>query len=73
MQIYPAVHACSWRAKSCSLRQNFCRAPSARYTATAGLTTALKWSTNGRPPSPGRRYTVHFRQPGLGGLPLSPT
>jgi hypothetical protein len=27
---------------------------------------------NGMPPSPGRRYAVHFRQPGLGVLPLSP-
>ena len=32
---------------------------------------SLKRSANGRPPRPGRRYAVHFRQPGLGGLPLS--
>jgi hypothetical protein len=29
-------------------------------------------SANGRPPSPAWRYAVHFRQSGLGGLPLSP-
>ena len=33
---------------------------------------SFKRSDNGRPPSPGRRYTVHFRQPGLGVLPSSP-
>ena len=33
---------------------------------------SFKRSANGRPPSPGRRYTVHFRQPGLGVLPSSP-
>ena len=27
---------------------------------------------NGRPPGPGRRYAVHFRQPGPGVLPLVP-
>jgi hypothetical protein len=27
---------------------------------------------NGRPPGPGRRYVVHFRQPGPGVLPSSP-
>ena len=34
--------------------------------------TSLKRSTNGRPPGPGWRYAVHFRQPGPGGLPLAP-
>ena len=29
-------------------------------------------SANGRPPSPGRWYAVHFRQPGPGVLPLAP-
>ena len=33
---------------------------------------SLKRSANGRPPGPGRRYGVHFRQPGPGVLPLSP-
>ena len=33
---------------------------------------SLKRSANGRPPGPGRRYAVHFRQPGPGVLPLSP-
>jgi hypothetical protein len=33
---------------------------------------SLNRSTNGRPPSPVWRYTVHFRQPGLGVLPLAP-
>ena len=34
---------------------------------------SLKWSANGRPPGPGRRYPVHFRQPGPGVPPSSPT
>ena len=33
---------------------------------------SLKRSTNGRPPSPGRWYAVHFHRPGLGVLPLAP-
>jgi hypothetical protein len=33
---------------------------------------SLKRSANGRPPSPGRWYAVHFHQPGPGVLPLSP-
>jgi len=33
---------------------------------------SLKRSASGRPPGPGRRYAVHFRQPGPGVLPLSP-
>jgi len=33
---------------------------------------SLKRSANGRPPGPGWRYAVHFRQPGPGVLPLSP-
>ena len=33
---------------------------------------SLKRSANGRPPGPGRRYVVHFRQPGPGTLPSSP-
>ncbi len=33
---------------------------------------SLKRSANGRPPSPGRWYAVHFHRPGLGVLPLSP-
>jgi hypothetical protein len=33
---------------------------------------SLKGSANGRPPGPGRRYAVHFRQPGPGVLPLAP-
>jgi hypothetical protein len=32
----------------------------------------LKRSTNGMPPGPGRRYLVHFRQPGPGVTPLAP-
>ena len=35
------------------------------------LLSSLKRSANGRPPGPGRRYAVHFRQPGPGGLPSS--
>ncbi|CAD5373994.1 hypothetical protein RA210_U400009 [Rubrivivax sp. A210] len=33
---------------------------------------SLKRSTNGRPPSPGRWYSVHFHRPGPGGLPSAP-
>jgi hypothetical protein len=33
---------------------------------------SLKRSANGRPPGPGRWYSVHFHRPGPGGLPLSP-
>jgi hypothetical protein len=33
---------------------------------------SLKRSANGRPPGPVWRYTVHFRQPEPGVLPLSP-
>ena len=33
---------------------------------------ALKRSTNGKPPGPVWRYTVHCRQPGPGVLPLAP-
>ena len=33
---------------------------------------SLKRSANGRPPSPGRWYSVHCHRPGLGGLPSSP-
>jgi hypothetical protein len=33
---------------------------------------SLKRSANGRPPSPGRWYFVHFHRPGLGVLPLPP-
>ena len=40
----------------------------------AGIARALGDSAraNGRPPGPGRRYTVHFRQPGPGVMPLAP-
>ena len=33
---------------------------------------SLEARPNGRPPGPGRRYAVHFRQPGSGVLPLVP-
>ena len=33
---------------------------------------SLKRSANGRPPAPGRWYSVHFHRPGAGVLPLSP-
>jgi hypothetical protein len=36
------------------------------------LSASLKRSANGRPRGPGRRYAVHFRQPGPGVLPSSP-
>ena len=41
-------------------------------TVQAWPNHSLKRSANGRPPSPVWRYAVHFRQPGLGVLPLSP-
>jgi hypothetical protein len=34
--------------------------------------TSVNRSPNGRPPSPGRWYAVHFHRPGLGVLPLVP-
>ena len=34
---------------------------------------SLKLSPNGEPPGPGRRYAVHFRQPGPGVPPSVPT
>ena len=34
--------------------------------------SSLKPSPNGGPPGPGRRYAVHFRQPGPGVPPLGP-
>ena len=43
--------------------------------AAAARTTpnpSLEARPNGRPPRPGRRYAVHFRQPGLGVLPSVP-
>jgi len=33
---------------------------------------SVKPSPNGGPPGPGRRYAVHFRQPGPGVPPLVP-
>jgi hypothetical protein len=33
---------------------------------------SLKGSANGRPPGPGRWYSVHYHRPGPGVLPLSP-
>jgi len=33
---------------------------------------SVKRSANGRPPSPGRWYAVHFHRPGLGVLPSAP-
>jgi hypothetical protein len=33
---------------------------------------SFKRRANGKPPGPGRRYAVHFRQPGPGVLPLAP-
>jgi hypothetical protein len=39
---------------------------------TPSSNPSLNRSTNGRPPSPGRQYGVHFCRPGLGVLPLAP-
>jgi len=38
---------------------------------TPSSNPSLNRSTNGRPPSPGQQYGVHFCRPGLGGLPLA--
>ena len=46
--------------------------PSMAPVRAARPNPSFKRSANGRPPSPGRRYAVHFRQPGLGVLPSSP-
>ncbi len=43
-----------------------------RASAPAWPNPSLKRSANGRPPSPGRWYSVHFHWPGLGGLPSPP-
>ena len=43
-----------------------------RASAPAWPNPSLKRSANGRPPSPGRWYSVHFHRPGLGVLPSSP-
>jgi hypothetical protein len=54
----------------------FCRfnagCPPGVTTATSRPNPSLKRSANGRPPSPGRWYAVHFHRPGLGVLPSSP-
>ncbi len=42
------------------------------FTLSVRPNPSLKRSANGRPPSPGWWYAVHFHQPGLGVLPLSP-
>jgi hypothetical protein len=39
------------------------------YVGQALPNPSLKRSANGRPPGPGRRYVVHCRLPGPGGLP----
>jgi hypothetical protein len=49
-----------------------CSRPLHHERRTVMPNPSLNRRANGRPPSPGRRYAVHFRQPGLGGLPLSP-
>lgn len=43
-----------------------------RASSTALPNPSLKGSTNGMPPAPGRRYAVHFRQPGAGAMPSVP-
>ena len=43
-----------------------------RAPSTALPNPSLKRSANGMPPAPGRRYAVHFRQPGAGAIPSSP-
>ena len=47
--------------------------PRLRRISSAALPNpSLKGSTNGVPPGPGRRYAVHFRQPGPGVTPSAP-
>ncbi len=43
-----------------------------RASAPAWPNPSVNRSANGRPPSPGRWYAVHFHRPGLGVLPSSP-
>ena len=57
-------------------------ATEAKFSVPGPQSRGLRWrlkpnpsfnrSTNGRPPSPGRWYAVHFHRPGLGALPLAP-
>jgi hypothetical protein len=44
-----------------------------RLSCPARPNPSLKWSPNGVPPGPGRRYPVHFRQPRPVATPLRPT
>jgi hypothetical protein len=37
-----------------------------------GPNTSFKRRANGKPPGPGRWYSVHFHRPGPGVLPLPP-
>jgi hypothetical protein len=55
-----------------AVRQGFRLRQAHQASAQCGLTTSLKGSANGVPPGPGRRYPVHFRQPGPGVKPLAP-
>ena len=48
------------------------RGAQTRNPTPAWPNPSVNRSTNGRPPSPGRWYTVHFHRPGLGVLPLVP-
>ena len=49
-----------------------CTLPDFPFPHTVLPNPSLEARPNGRPPGPGRRYAVHFRQPGPGVLPLVP-
>jgi hypothetical protein len=46
--------------------------PQAPHVRSATPNPSVNRSANGRPPTPGRWYAVHFHRPGAGGLPSSP-
>jgi len=56
-----------WRLVSKSAASFRCGA-----AARAWPNPSLNRSANGMSPGPGRRYAVHFRQPGPGAIPSSP-
>ena len=56
-------------ARKAVLRLCHARAPCALPPA-GGPNPSVKRTLSGMPPGPGRRYAVHFRQPGPGVMPL---
>ena len=76
------AHSGGGRGRSCGTsllqsagKQNLVQAAAhtwARQVRELRPNPSFKRSATGRPPSPVRRYAVHCRQTGLGGLPASP-